>query len=420
MKDIYFIDLFAGAGGLSEGFIRAGFKPLAHIESDTSACNTLKTRMAYHWLKNNNMFHKYDDYLQGCISREQLYSYVPGKIISSVINNEINSENNPHLFKQVHTLRDKKKIDIIIGGPPCQAYSLVGRSRDKNRMKTDLRNHLYILYAEFLKEFNPEYFIFENVTGLLSAEDKDGKNYLNSMTELFKKIGYTIKLQILNASDYGVLQNRKRVIITGKKGANENFFSEPGKIKFQGVTVSDIFSDLPGLQAGEGNILKTKLKKYKGDYLYDTKIKNETDTITFHISRPHTTRDREIYKIAVQKWNLNEERLNYNDLPERLKTHNNRKSFVDRFKVVAGNMPYSHTVVAHIARDGHYYIHPDIKQLRSLTPREAARLQSFPDDYYFESISEIPGRTAAFRQIGNAVPVLLAEALAKKLREMII
>ena len=102
----------------------------------------------------------------------------------------------------------------------------------------------------------------------------------------------------------------------------------------------------------------------------------------------------------------------------RLKTHKNRHSFVDRFKVVASNLSASQTVVAHIAKDGHYYIHPDIEQNRSLSIREAARLQSFPDDFYFEGESEKPSRTAAFKQIGNAVPVVLAEEIAIKINEL--
>ncbi len=105
-------------------------------------------------------------------------------------------------------------------------------------------------------------------------------------------------------------------------------------------------------------------------------------------------------------------------LPERLKTHQNRSSFRDRFKVVAADRACSHTVVAHISRGGHYYIHPDIRQNRSLTPREAARLQTFLDDYFFEGISEKPWPTAAFHQIGNAVPVLMSHKIAEKLKEV--
>ena len=107
--------------------------------------------------------------------------------------------------------------------------------------------------------------------------------------------------------------------------------------------------------------------------------------------------------------------MEYNDLPENLKTHKNRTAFADRFKVVAGNLSASHTVLAHLAKDGHYYIHPDIAQNRSLTPREAARLQTFPDNYYFESITGKPSRTYAYKQIGNAVPVCLAHRIAAAL-----
>ena len=155
------------------------------------------------------------------------------------------------------------------------------------------------------------------------------------------------------------------------------------------------------------------------EYLKLHGLRNSNDILTQHIARPHREQDKEIYKIAVQKWNIEQERLNYNDLPERLKTHQNRSSFFDRFKVVASDLPYSQTVVAHIAKDGHYYIHPDNKQNRSISVREAARLQSFPDDYYFEGEKEGANRTAAFKQIGNAVPPLMAKVIAEKIKEMI-
>ena len=141
--------------------------------------------------------------------------------------------------------------------------------------------------------------------------------------------------------------------------------------------------------------------------------------LTQHVARPHTSQDKEIYKIAVRKWDSKKERLDYNDLPDHLKTHNNRHSFFDRFKVVAKDLSYSQTVVAHISKDGHYYIHPDIYQNRSITVREAARLQSFPDDYYFEGVKECANRTAAFKQIGNAVPPLMAWEIAKLIKPLL-
>ena len=119
----------------------------------------------------------------------------------------------------------------------------------------------------------------------------------------------------------------------------------------------------------------------------------------------------------VDTWNKTETRIAYTDLPEYLRTHRNTKCFLDRCKVVAGNLTCSQTVVAHICRDGHYYIHPDIKQNRSLTPREAARIQTFPDNYYFESVTGKPSRTLAYKQIGNAVPVRLAYHIASSLAD---
>ena len=124
-----YLDLFAGAGGLSEGFIRAGFNPVAHVEMDRAACFTLRTRMAYHWLKDQNMEEQYAEYLKGDISRSELYEQVPKKLIQSVINAEITKETLSDIFDQIDSLLGSQKLDLIIGGPPCQAYSVVGRAR---------------------------------------------------------------------------------------------------------------------------------------------------------------------------------------------------------------------------------------------------------------------------------------------------
>ena len=140
--------------------------------------------------------------------------------------------------------------------------------------------------------------------------------------------------------------------------------------------------------------------------------------MTHHETRNNTARDVEIYRRTIEAWNHLDERgqpshqrLHYNELPDDLKTHRNQTSFVDRFKVVEGDMPYCHTVLAHLSKDGHYFIHPDINQCRSITVREAARLQSFPDSYFFEG-----NRTSQFVQIGNAVPPLMAKGIAEKIR----
>ena len=411
-----FLDLFAGAGGLSEGFIQAGFEPVAHIESNKAACFTLRTRMAYHWLKDRNRIELYADYLNGNLRRPDFYEQVPEQVIRSVINAEIGDETLPDIFWWVDTLLDNRKLDLIVGGPPCQAYSLIGRSRDLNRMKGDARNYLYHYYAEFLKRYKPLYFVFENVGGLLSARDEDGDLYFDAMRSLFRECGYETDSLKLSAEDYGVLQRRKRIILVGRRGKTTGFYPEPNKWN-PSVSVRDILCDLPAIAAGEGDPGPCDVSPYSGTYQYEAGIRDDDLPITWHQARPNTERDLEIYRIAVSRWNKKKSRLAYNMLPERLKTHRHRNSFLDRFKVVASDLPFSHTVVAHIAKDGHYYIHPDIDQNRSITPREAARLQTFPDDYYFESSKDAPRRTPAFLQIGNAVPVLLARKVADKLKE---
>lgn len=415
-KKLCFLDLFAGAGGLSEGFIQAGFTPIAHVESDKAACFTLKTRMAYHWLRSVGQEEIYIDYLNNKIDRNKLYSNVPTEVEQSVINKEIAQESIADIFKTIDLRLQGRKLDLIVGGPPCQAYSLVGRSRSTNRMIGDKRNYLYIFYAEFLKHYNPDYFVFENVTGLLSAKDHDGNSHFNSMRKLFFDSGYETEYRVLSANEYGVPQTRKRIILVGRKGNSTGFYPEPKKWN-PGVTVEEVFRNLPAIKAGGGQVSPCQTKPYLGSWLHEACVLNTTMPVTWHQARPNTEQDLEIYRIVVELWNLKRKRLEYDDLPERLKTHQNRKAFVDRFKVVAGDLSASHTVVAHLSKDGHYYIHPDIEQNRSITPREAARLQTFPDDYYFESIKPSPGRTAAFRQIGNAVPVLLARRIAERLKE---
>ena len=181
--------------------------------------------------------------------------------------------------------------------------------------------------------------------------------------------------------------------------------------------MNEILSDLPTIKASEGTLDPCNVDPICHPWLHKVDIRNDEMPVTFHQARFNNEDDLEIYRIAVDLWNDKEVRLHYDKLPERLQNHENKDSFLNRFKVVAGNLPCSHTVVAHIAMDGHYYIHPDIEQNRSLTPREAARLQTFPDDYYFESRNGRPYRTTAYRQIGNAVPVLLAQKIAEKLKE---
>jgi len=415
MNSFKYIDLFAGAGGLSEGFIRAGFEPIAHVEIEEAACFTLKTRAAYHYLKSVNKPEGYISYLKGEISRKELYASVPSSVLDTVINLAIGPDYNPVIHKLIETSLSGQKIDLVIGGPPCQAYSIVGRARSKNGMKGDHRNYLYVHYAKFLERYQPKAFVFENVLGLKSAGNGI---YLKNMENLFLKKGYRMRIFTVEANNFGVLQNRKRIIIIGAKANLFDKIPDLESIKIDTeFKVKHLLSDLPKIQAGEGFDKFSKYRTKGNAYLQQTHIRNGIDILTQHIARPQSKQDKEIYKIAVEKWSNHKERLNYNDLPERLKTHNNRHSFFDRFKVVADENSYSHTVVAHISRDGHYYIHPDVEQNRSLTIREAARIQSFPDDYYFEGVKEDSNRTPAFRQIGNAVPPVMAYVIAEQIKK---
>lgn len=405
-----FIDLFAGAGGLSEGFIRAGFNPIAHVEMNKDACDTLKTRTAYHFLKENNRIKEYYDYLKGKINRDELWEKVPTHLIKSVINKEISPETLPSIFETIDNELGKEKVDLVIGGPPCQAYSIAGRARDPKGMTDDPRNHLYKYYVEFLERYKPNMFVFENVPGILSANNGQ---YLELIFKAVKDAGYELDKKVLNAKNFGVLQDRKRVIIIGwKQELNLKYPDFQDKVN-QYEVLKDLFSDLPKIKSGQGEWKSTKYSKKTNNYLESTGIRNGIDFTTQHISRKNNENDLEIYRIAVDKWVNEGKRLNYAELPERLIKHNNTKSFTNRFQVV-NHKGLAHTVVAHICADGHYYIHPDINQNRSITVREAARIQSFPDDYFFES-----SRTTAYKQIGNAVPVLMAEGIAKKIKELL-
>jgi len=409
MKNLNFIDLFSGAGGLSEGFINAGFNPIAHVEIDKKACDTLETRLVYHKLKKDNEIQYYYDYISQKTTRlEFLKKHGSSEISDSVINIPIGGENNKIIFDKIDNLIKEKKIDLIVGGPPCQAYSLVGRARDKNKMQNDPRNFLYREYAKFLKKYEPKVFVFENVMGLITA---DKGSYFKNMQSYFKRLGYELDYTIQKSENFGVLQKRRRIILIGwQKGLDFKYpVFEKIEVKY---TIENILSDLKKLKPGEQNIV-TKYANPTTEYLEKFQIRNGVDFVTQHIARPHNDRDLKIYSIAINKWLKNSERLKYPDLPAKLKTHKNEKSFVDRYKVVDIN-GLSHTMVAHIAKDGHHYIYPNNKQIRSLSVREAARIQSFPDDFFFEG-----GRSAAFRQIGNAVPPLMANEIAKKITKQL-
>lgn len=397
------LDLFAGSGGFSEGFYLNGCDLVAHIEMDKEACNTLVTRAIYHALKKQNKLNYYNKYLLGEITKDDIIAkFYLEKERDSVIQVEIDKKNYASLINQVKEKLSGQKLDIIIGGPPCQAYSNIGRSRDENRMKGDKRNFLYKYYVEFLIGLKPKVFVFENVLGLKTA---GGGKYLRDMQKLMKEAGYETDYKVLNAGDYGVPQSRKRLIIIGwNESSGIKKYPDFKKVE-RDYVVKDFLQDLPNVKSNNTE----KKMSYKTGSILLTKLKirdEDTSNVFDHITRPNVKKDLEIYKIAIEKYKEGK-LLKYNELPKELVTHQNVKSFLDRFKVVDSNAKTSQTIVAHISKDGHHFIYPDKDQLRSLSVREAARLQTFPDSYRFEG-----SRTSQFHQIGNAVPPMLASMIA--------
>lgn len=421
-----FIDLFAGAGGLSEGFERAGCTPLAHIEMDKAACDTLRTRAVFHYLDSHGQIGLYEEYLANkpYVKREDFWRKAPKNVTDTVIQAEIKNETLEGIFSEVDRLCGCKPVDLIIGGPPCQAYSLVGRARvGSEAIKRDPRNELYKFYVKFLERYRPSMFVFENVMGILTA--KGGEPY-SDLCARVKDLGldYDIDARECVASRYGVLQHRHRYIIVGwrkKIGgiATGLHYPQLDEVDQHYAVLNDLFSDLPARKAGEGvldGIVRYTRPLSSMEYLKKTGIRGKLDFTTQHIARPNNRNDLDIYYQAVLMFKQGK-RLKYTEIPPDHQTHKNKRSFLDRFRVVDGN-GCCHTLVAHIAKDGHYYIYPTPDptpdNVRSITVREAARIQSFPDDYFFEG-----SRTDAFRQIGNAVPVLLAYTIAKSILEQL-
>lgn len=411
------LDLFSGAGGLTEGFCNSGcYNMVSHVEMNESAAQTLETRMYYYALKEKKLDWIYTDYMENFGQKDARQRFITlckehGISETGVIAKPISDETQKDIFNSVTRRLGKDKIDIIIGGPPCQAYSSIGRwKQGRDCDYSDERLYLYKQYMSCLREFGPKMFIFENVPGLLTIANG---YFFKKITEGMNKEGYEFKEYHLDAANFGVCQHRNRIIIVGKRKDESLEFPDLESVKKNPGTISElILQDLPVLDAGGGE----QVMEYSGNttrYLIDAGLRDSKQNILLqHYTRPHCERDLEIYKYAIQA--LNEGRkIKYTDIPEEFRTHKNQTCFLDRFKVLNRNKP-SHALVAHISKDGHHYIHPDINHPRSISVREAARIQSFPDDFIFEG-----SRTAQFTQIGNAVPPLMAKGIAEEIRKLL-
>lgn len=395
------IDLFAGCGGLTEGFMQTGdYDEVAAVEWLKPQVNTLRRRLKEKWnekdaddrvmhfdiQREEELFHGWEDKEFGVGKGLDYYaSQVP-------------------------------KIDLIIGGPPCQAYSVAGRVRDENGMKDDYRNYLFEHYLSVVNRYKPKLFVFENVPGILSASP-DGRPITELITKGFDSIGYQItgdlKKAIVNAAEYGVPQNRNRVIIVG---LNKEYYPEPKKVldRFYYEILTQYKSDrLFTVREAIGDL--PKLMPFFDEKHHKKRISHTTPEcpISWHVPRYSNLRDMDTFRILEEDIESGRREYDSKKISELYEQKIGSKSPIHRYHVLEPDEP-STTIIAHLYKDGNRFIHYDSAQQRTITVREAARLQSFPDDFEF-----VGSRGNAYQMIGNAVPPRLAKAIASAVRKLL-
>lgn len=506
--EILVIDLFSGPGGLGEGVSSCthenGNKPFrigVSVEKELSAHKTLTTRAFYRKIKDiSGGIEDYYQYARGIISRDELFGKYPVQAQEASEETlggpRALGEDNELIHQRVTELAaEHKGPKVVIGGPPCQVYSLAGRSRNAGikdyTVENDHRNFLYKEYLTVLSVAQPDVFIMENVRGILSAKS-EGKVMFPQILEDLRNPGlitgmaaaqrYKIYSLVVDAEDpsnplytdsadflirselYGVPQARHRVILVGVR---QDIDASPKIIQATAgtVDVESILSDLPSLRSGLSKqpdnakrwnkaVSKhaTQLKKILGkefdieqvnsldlEPIEGLKRENTQQTniacsqipqplrswlidenlgyVLNHETRGHMEADLLRYAFCAAYAQLNNGTSpKSRDFPEALAPkHKNWKTgtHADRFRVQSANK-FATTVTSHISKDGHYFVHYDPKQCRSLTVREAARLQTFPDNYLFEG-----NRTQQYVQVGNAVPPFLAQQIARVIMELL-
>lgn len=368
------IDLFCGCGGMTLGFKWAGYDSIITSDIDENCGKTIKRNFP------NTHF------ILGDISK-------------------VNKEDFDRLL-------NGKKIDVITGGPPCQGFSLANKNR--NKVEDDPRNKLFYEYVKFIKWYNPKAFVMENVKGLLSMEQGNVIQLIKSEFEN-AGIGYNVEYKVLKASDFGVPQIRERVILIGFRKDLGLFPEFPEKIANKEITVWEAISDLPQIEAGKG--------KDNLDYEtapqnnYQKFMREQTDKVFNHIAMKHTQR-------LINRFNAIKPGKNLLDVWE---THGamkrgkpNEKSEIkfnqNNLRLIADKP--APTIAASFQSN---FIHPFLN--RNFTAREGARFQSFTDDFIFEGMRtkmSWENGLSQYQQIGNAVPPLMAKAIADKIKDILL
>jgi DNA (cytosine-5)-methyltransferase 1 len=370
------VDVFCGAGGASLGLEDAGFAVKLAVDIDRKATDT-------YYLNNEDLS------------------------FDQVITCDLRLLDNRFLRRRVH-----EKIILVFGGPPCQGWSHIGKNRKNGSNGIDfLEDEKNTLYKEFSRQldiFKPVYFVMENVPGLMSAHN--GK-YAGIIKHEFRKHGYESATIELNASDFGIAQNRKRIFFigrrVGRKGGRTEARNEleliskkiEGKAEKNPSSFRRATRGLPRLKAGEGaNVIRSAAQSEEG---------SKPQLIFNHFARKHNSRDLKIYELLSE----GEDYADFSkEKREDVLLPYSTDSFKTKFRKIKGN-DRCYTIISHLSKDANSYIHPDDD--RGITVREAAKVQSFPDDFIF-----LPKGFSQFITLGNAVPPRLAEAIGKSIIEV--